>query len=404
MGETATATAAETDHESDTERTSRRWWTVVAFAYMALEGAGLQMRGAVIPALQQQFGAPEWQLGLVAPAGTVGFLVVVMLVGAVGGRFDTRRLLLLAVVGTGAGILVMGVAPSFLFFLAALFGRGMFTGVGRGSARPLLSHLYPSQRGRLFGYYDMMWAVGATIGPLLVAGALLAGDWRYAYFALAVAFVPLLLLVHSLPTPAVGGGDDPMDLAAVRRLVRRPEVLAMAAGVFLVSGFEGGIFTWLTTYAQSHLSDTLATASLSVLLAAYVPGRFVSGRLSERFGYLRLSAGLVALSVPTFWYTFFVADGYGLLAGVFTFGLLLSGLYPTLVAYGVDGMPEHSTPVNSTAAVTSSAGFAAVPAIMGFVISGSDVVQAMRLLLLPLCALLALLLVAWYTTGRVQEP
>ncbi|MBX0296025.1 MFS transporter [Haloarcula nitratireducens] len=403
MGETATAREGETNRESDTQRASRRWWTVVVFAYMALEGAALQMRGAVVPALRETFTVPEWQLGLVAPAGTISFLLVVMLVGAIGGRFDTRRLLLLAVVGTGVGVLVMGVAPSFLFFLAAAFGRESFVGVGRGSARPLLSHLYPAQRGRLFGYYDMMWAVGATIGPLLVAAALVVGDWRLAYFALVVAFVPLLLLVRSLPTPSVGGGDDPLDLTAVRGLARRPEVVAMSAAVFLIAGFEGGIFTWLTTYAEGRLPGSVATASLSVLLVAYIPGRFLSGRLSERFGYVRLATGLVALTVPAFAYAFFVAEGYGLLVGFFAIGLGLSGLYPTMVAYGVESVPEYSTPVNSTAAVTSSAGFAAVPAIMGFVISGSDVLRAMRLLLLPLCVLLALLLVTWSVIGTAND-
>ena len=402
MSESTAGVAHAETAEDDADRSGRRWWTAVVFAYVALEGAGLQMRGAVIPALRRTFEAPEWQLGLVAPAGTVGFLLTVMLVGAIAGRFDTRRLLLVGVAGTGAGILVMGVAPSLTFFLAALVGRGLFTGVGRGSDRPLLSHLYPSQRGRLFGYYDTMWAVGATAGPLLVAGAVAAGDWRYAYYALGVAFVPLVALVLYLPTPSVEGGDVPLDLPELRRIVRRPEVLAMAAALFLSTGFEGGLFTWVTTYAQGRLPGALATASLSVMLAAYIPGRFLSGWLSERVGYVRLSVGLVALTIPSFGYTFFLAEGYGLLVGLFAVGLTLSGFYPTMLAYATEAVPEHSAPVNATASVTSAAGIAAVPAAMGFVISGSDVARAMRLLGLPLAGLAAVVVLAWYLAGRAE--
>ncbi len=394
---TATDTAAETD------RSGRRRWTVAIFGFIALEGAALQMRGAVIPALRRTFDAPEWQLGLVAPAGTLGFLITVMLVGAFGNQFDTRRLLLVGVVGTALGVLGMGVAPSFLLFLVALVGQGLFTGVGRGSDRPLLSHLYPSQRGRIFGYYDMMWAVGATAGPLLVAGAVAAGNWRLAYYGLGVAFVPVLALMLRLPTPNTAGGDEPLDLAELRRIVRRPEVVAMAAGLFLSTGFEGGLFTWVTTFAQGELPGALATASLSVLLAAYIPGRFVSGWLSERVGYLRLSVGLVGLAVPAFAYTFFFAEGYGVLVGLFGVGLALSGIYPTLLAYATDAVPEHSAPVNATASVTSAAGIAAVPAAMGFVISGADILLAMRLLGVPLVLLGALLLGAWYTAGQVDD-
>ena len=388
-------TVAESDAERDsaTDRSGRRWWTVAVFGYIALEGAGLQMRGAVIPALRRTFAAPEWQLGLVAPAGTVGFLLSVTVVGALAGRLDTRRLLLVGIIGTGAGVLLMGVAPSFAFFLAALAGRGLSTGVARGTDRPLLSHLYPSQRGRLFGYYDMMWAVGATAGPLLVAAAVAVGDWRLAYVALAVAFVPVVALVVVLPAPGVAGGDDLLDRGALRRLGRRPEVLAMVVG----------LFPWLTTYAQGRLPETLATASLSVMLAAYIPGRFLSGRLSERLGYVRLSIGLVGLTVPAFAYTFFLAEGYGLLVGVFAIGFGLSGFYPTMLAYATEAVPEHSAPVNAAASIAASAGIAAVPAAMGFVISDADATLAMRLLGIPLGLLGTVLLATWYLAGGVSR-
>ncbi|MBX0286632.1 MFS transporter [Haloarcula salinisoli] len=396
MSEAAATQAPDTEADGETDRSGRRWWTVAVFAYITLEGAGLQMRGAVIPALRRTFDVPEWQLGLVAPAGTVGYVLAVVVVGAVAGRLDTRWLLLVGIVGTGAGILVMGVAPSFGLFLAALLGRGLFTGIGRGTDRPLLSHLYPRQRGRIFGFYDMMWAVGATAGPLLVAAAVAAGNWRLAYYALALAFVPVVALALWLPTPRIDGGDDPLDRAELRRITRQPAVLTMAVALFLSTGFEGGLFTWVTTYAQGRLPETLATASLSVMLAAYIPGRFASGWLSERLGYVRLAVGLVGLTIPAFVYTFFLAEGYGLLVGLFTIGLALSGMYPTLLAYATEAVPEHSAPVNATAAVTSAAGIAVVPAAMGFVIGGSGVAAAMRLLALPLALLAVVLSYALY--------
>jgi fucose permease len=402
MSESSTTRSPEQEigDEADTARSGRRWWTIAIFGYIALEGAGLQMRGAVIPALRRTFEVPEWQLGLVAPAGTVGYVLAVTVVGAVAGRLDTRRLLLVGFLGTGAGILVMGVAPSFVFFLAALLGRGLCTGVGRGTDRPLLSHLYPRQRGRIFGFYDMMWAVGATAGPLLVAAAIAAGNWRLAYYVLALAFVPVVALVVALPTPDIAGGDDPLDLPELRRISRRPEVVTMAIALFLSTGFEGGLFTWVTTYAQGRLPGSLATASLSVMLAAYIPGRFASGWLSERVGYVRLSVGLVGLTIPAFLYTFFLAEGYGLLVGLFAIGLALSGIYPTLLAYATEAVPEHSAPVNAAAAITSATGIAVVPAAMGFVISGSGVAQAMRLLALPLALLALLLSYALYRAVR----
>ena len=399
VSETATDGERVTASETDTKRETRRWWTIAIFAFIVLEGAAETIRGAVIPSLRATFPVPEWQLGLVAPAGTAGFLLVVMVMGAVAGRVKTRLVLLVGIGGTGFGLLVMGLAPSFLLFLGALLGRGVFVGISRGSDRPLLSHLYPARRGRLFGYYDMMWAVGATLGPLLVAGAVALGDWRLAYFVLGVAFVPVLALVWRLPTPDVGG-DDPLDLAELRRIVRRPEVLVMVAGLFLSVGIEGGLFTWLTTFADGQLSDTLATASLSLMIVAYVPGRFVGGRLADRFGYLQFTIGLSLALLPIVWYTFFIADGRWLLAGFFALGFAISGYFPTFTAYATEAVPEHSAPINATALVASSAGLALVPAAMGFVIGDVGIERAMQLLLVPLGLLLVVVVVTWFRTER----
>ncbi|WP_224333803.1 MFS transporter [Haloprofundus halobius] len=393
-----------TDTEATAVFTSRRLWTLAIFAFAALEGATLQMQGAIIPALRAEFGTPEWLLGMVAPAGTAGFLVFVAAVGAVAGRLDTRRMLLFGIVGTGFGVFVMGLVPSFGLFLGALVLRGVFSGIGRGSDRPLLSHLYPRRRGQLFGYYDMMWAVGATLGPLAVAAALWFDNWRLAYYGLGVCFIPLAALIWYLPKPSVtGGGDDPLTLAELRRISRSPAILVMAAGILLTTGVEGGLFTWLTTYADGRISASLATVSLSVLLVAYIPGRFAAGSLSERFGYVPLAFGLGGLCLLSAIYTFVLASGLWLLVGVFCIGLTLSGLYPTLLAYATESAPEHSAPVNAIGLVVSSCGIAAVPAAMGFVIGSLGVDTAMQLLFVPLGGVLVVTAIAWMQIGSTDS-
>lgn len=391
------------DDETVANFDTRRWWTLAIFGFIALEGAALQMRGAIIPILRDNFGTSQWQLGLVAPAGTVGFLIFVAAVGAVAGRYDTRLLLLLGIAGAGVGVLAMGLVPSFGFFLVALVLRGSFRGIGRGSDRPLLSHLYPHRRGQLFGYYDMMWAVGATLGPLAVTAALWAGNWRFAYYALGASFLPVVALMWYLPRPSVDGGDDPLTVAGLRRISRKPAVLVMAACILFSTGVEGGLFTWLTTYTQGRLPGSLVTVSLSVLLVAYIPGRFVAGSLAERFGYVPLTFGLGSICLLSAVYTFVLASGVTVLVGVFGIGLSLSGLYPTLLAYATESTPEHSAPVNAIALVVSSCGIAGVPAAMGFVIDGVGVVRAMRLLFVPLVGLLVVTAIAWVRIGTVDR-
>jgi fucose permease len=179
----------------------------------------------------------------------------------------------------------------------------------------------------------------------------------------------------------------------------------MAVGILLTTGVEGGLFTWLTTYAEGRFPDPLATASLSVLLVAYIPGRFAAGRLAERVGYLRLSVALAGLCLVAVAYTFFLAAGPGLVVGLFAVGFTLSGLFPTLTAHATDAVPEHSAPLNAIALVTAAAGIAGVPVVMGFVVDASGIVPAMRLLVAPLVAMvLVLAVLSVRAAGTRAEP
>ncbi|MEF8850981.1 MAG: MFS transporter [Haloarculaceae archaeon] len=373
---------------------NRRLWTLTVFLTVALAGAAIQVRGAVLPTLEGFYGVPEWQLGLVAPAGTVGYLLVMLLVGSSAGRVDTRAVIVAGAVGTAGALLVMGLAPTFLVFLAALAVRGAAMGLVRALDRPLLSHFYPENRGRVYNLYDGVWAAGAALGPLAVVAALSLGSWRFVYLGLAALAVALAAAFWLLDPPDVGGNEEPLTRESLLALLRRPEVLGTLAVLFFVIGVEGSLFTWLPFYANAELPERFAELTLTVMLAAYIPGRVGCGILAERVGYLTLLGGVLALLVPVFAYTFLLADGLVVLAGVAAIGLLVSGVFPTAVAYGTDAAPEYSGPVNAVASATGATAFATLPAILGVVIGGSDAKTAMPLLLVPLVAALAAVVLA----------
>lgn len=385
----------------------RRGWTAAIFIAMALTGVVMQMRGAVLPTLQTQFGTPEWQLGLVAPAGTVGYTLVILLTGFGAGSLAPRRLVGVGLLGGGLAVVLMGLSPVFAVFLLGIAAVGAMNGLVRGLNRPLLSHLYPHARGRVYNYYDMAWAVGAMLGPLLVIAAIAMGDWRLAFLGVALAWFAVGTYVFTLPSPGISTDERQITRADVLPLLRRPEVLAMGGAMFLGTGVEASLFTWLPIYAGDALPETitlglggvsitvaLAEATLSIMLAGYVPGRFVYANLSERFGYARLLVVILALLVPLFATTFVLVEGVGALFGIFAIGALISGIYPMLVTYATEAVPEHSGPVTALAATSSSLGFGVLPAVLGGVISATDTQTAMELLVVPLLGSLAIVVAA----------
>jgi fucose permease len=370
---------------------SRRGWTAAVLAYVALLGMLLQLRGALLPVFEADFGVSPAALGLVSSAASLTFLVTVFAVGVSIGRLDGRRLLAL---GLGGGVLALiGVAsaPTYSLLLAGLGAKGVAAGTLHGTDRPLLSHLYPDARGRAFNFLDAIWAVGAATGPLLATAALAAGEWRYAYMLAAALLVPVLAYVLRADLPAAVGNEASLELDELLAVLRRPTLLWLAAAMLLLSFVESGFFTWLPYYAGQFFPQTVANLTLTGFLLAYVPGRFAFGYAAGRLSNIPLVLGAALSTTALLVVAFVLADGYAILAAVLLTGFLVAGMFPTLSAWGANAMPEHSGPVNAVAMGISGVGFLAFPALMGVVVDLADVTTAMRLLIPAALGLVAVL-------------
>lgn len=99
----------------------------------------MQVRGALLPNLATTSDISESLPGLVAPAGTVGFLPVAVAVGAVSGGSTPDTLLLGAVCSVGFLVTTSRV-PTYAVFLLALLGQRAARGLSRGLDRAVLSH------------------------------------------------------------------------------------------------------------------------------------------------------------------------------------------------------------------------------------------------------------------------
>ena len=344
---------------------SRTTWTVAIFLFVFADAIAMQMRGALLPSFQETFAVSEGMLGLIAPAGTVGFLLAVLAIGLLAGRIAPERALLFGVGGTALALFLLSASPTYLILLMLLFAQGTFTGIGRGIDRPILSHLYPTRRGKLFTLYSLAWALGATSGPLAVTAVLWFGDWRLAFALLALALCPLVILLWRIELPEVAKNERPISLEAVRELLRMPAIGGMSVALALTGGIEGAIFTWLPYFSLQYFDRASANLALTTFLLAYVPGRFVYSRVIERVDYLDLILLVSLLSLPLLVVTFALATGPFLFVAIFLLGFVVSGLFPVLSAFGVDTVPEYSGPVNAVATSATYVGIAVVPVVIG---------------------------------------
>lgn len=372
----------------------RRLWTAALFAFVGLSGLTLQARGPLLSSFRAAFGVSEAALGLIAPAAAVGYLAAILTVGMGMGRLDVRRSLLFGVAATAVGTTLAGLAPTFLVLVAFVVGRMVGNGVVRGLDRPVLSHLYPDRRARVFNLHSMVWAIGGAAGPLLVTLALALGDWRLTYLIAGAAFLPIAVAMRRLDPPAGVENERAISVAEVRGLLDRPTIRSMGAALVLIVGVESSLFTWLPYYAGGFVPRSTANLLLSTYLLAYVPGRYAFSRLVAVVDRLSLVFGAAALALACLAVAVLApASTLVLFAAVAGTGFLIAGLFPTLVAWGTDAAPKHSGPVNALAMTAAQAGFFTAPAAIGLLAERFGIAAGMRVPLALLAALVVL--VGW---------
>lgn len=381
----------------------RRRWTAAIFLFTIGDALALQVRGAIIPSLRAEFGVSEALLGLVAPAGTAGFIVAVLLVGTAAGRLNVRRTVLLALGVAAAAFLVMGAAPIYPLFLGFLLVQGSMDGVVRGLDRPILSHLYPGQRGRVFNLYALVWASGAAAAPIFVNVVLSVGEWRWVFYLLALVFVPAAILIGRAEKPSIEGNERSISREQFTQLLRDPPITGMTLALVLSGSIEGTFFTWLPTFAGEFLSASRANLLLSGFLATYIPGRAVYSLVVERVDSLWLIASLSLLTAPAMYVAFTTTSTAVMVAAVLFSGATVSGLFPTISAFGVDSHPEFSGPVNAIATGSSYLGLSVAPAIVGVLATWYDIGTAMSLLPILAVAFAAIVVVLRVRIGS-PEP
>ena len=351
----------------------------MVFAAVAVGGAALQARGALVPSFRTGFGVSEGQLGLLTPAGTIGFVGPVVLVGVLAGRLDIKLVATLGLALSGLLLLAIGTAPTFAVLLALVAVRSAALGLFRALDRPILSHLYPEERGRAFTRETMAWAVGATLGPFVVTAALAYADWRWTYFLLGAAYLPLAVAAWRLELPADIANERSFAVDDLWALLGEPVLLAMGLALVLVGGIESTFFTWYPYYASGFFPRSTANLALSVYLAAYVPGRLgfslIADRISPPDILLAASAVLLGLLAVLFGTGGFArVPFFGL---TFLAGLFVSGFFPLLLTWGVGAAPDFTGPINAFALVAARTGFFLVPAAVGLLAEATSIGAAM---------------------------
>ena len=357
---------------------NKKKWTISALLYLGFGAVVMQMRGAMLPNFQQEFGVSESLLGLVSPAGTLGFTVVALTMGMVAGRVDIRKYIQAGALLTAITTFFIGLAPFYSLLLVAIVLRGMAGGLPGGLTRPILSHLYPEDRGRIFNIHEAVWALGAACGPIVATLVLQFSNWRTGYYLLGFAFLPVFfLMLRSSDFPAEIK-EKPITYSQFMEIIKNPVIVSVGIILFLNVGVEGGFFTWLPYYLSQSMPHSVANFALTGFIGAYVPGRLLNSYLANKFSLTSLL--LVASTIVTILiiFAFFFTKGYNQIFVIIGIGFFISTIFPNLFALATKSYPHHSGPINGLVMTFDPLGISIVPVIMGIIADKFGITASMR--------------------------
>lgn len=251
--------------------------------------------------------------------------------GLLADRFRSRLLILISVVGMGAGFALVSLARGPVTLAAALVLWGIFASIYHPAGLSLISRAARA-RGTVFAYHGAGGNVGTAAGPLMTALLLLWLDWRLAAGLLAIPAVVAAAVglriefdSHRVDGPrgsddavvAIGNGSTQSAMAEFRQTIADSRMLfgvgfsIAFVAVLLYGTYYRGLLTFLpdvlgeaphlTPFELFDRQVDPAQYVYTALLTLGIAGQYVGGRLTDRIrsetAFLGALGGLVALAL-----------------------------------------------------------------------------------------------------------
>ena len=337
--------------------------TLLGLAGYLFIGTAAVLIPSVMPSLTEEYLAAGLTLGTVgyifwarAGGGVVGNL----LAGAASDRIGYHRLVWIAALAVAATLALTSAALPWLLFLAgfaliSIAQASLTTGINA-----MVADANPDSRARALNVLHGVYAVGATISPLVFGLVLRLGvRWRWTIAATGLIWliyggISSLFYRSNGSTAGEGARGQGLDWG----MLRNGGFLSLFLIAFIYNGVAYSLLAWVALFMQESagLGTFASISSVSVFYVALTAGRFICAAFAERIGYARTLLVLAVVLIVIYPLMLLSTDPAVLMLGVFLTGLSLSGLFPTALAYGSRLYPDKSGAVTGLLNVAMTAG------------------------------------------------
>ncbi|MBI3654323.1 MAG: MFS transporter [Acidobacteria bacterium] len=332
------------------------------------------IRGDIMPALRDQFGLTNEELGTAAGAWAYGFTVSIFIGGQLVDFLGMGRVLTLAFIAHLTGILltiftagiagVLTISPFWILFAATL-GVGLGNGLVEAAVNPLTATIYPDQKTEKLNLLHVWFPGGIVIGGLAsyaLSGANAGWKVKMAIILIPLAAYGFMFLGQKFPpTERVQQG---VSTSSMYKETLRPLFLVMLFCMILTASTELAPNQWipaiLTTTAG--MSGILILVWINGLMAV---GRAFAGPMVHRLSPIGLLIGSSTFSVLGL-YLLSMANSQAMaFAAATIFAIGICYFWPTMLGVAAERFPAGGALVLAIIGGTGTLSVAIFTWIMG---------------------------------------
>jgi len=343
--------------------------TFAVFMVMAVLGLADNLKGTLLPRIQDEFLLTELNLGLILAMNAAGYLTACTFTTALARKIGIKNCLAagcLLVISSGIFVYF---SPGFPALVCAFFIMNVGFGMLDLSAAVIAAKIFIKRTATMMNLTQFFYGVFATLSPVVSTGLLATrfGDvtfgWRNTYMILlCFAFVPAIPALIGRMKKQSGEKSGPGYFIVFKKPAFWLLTLILAFGV----SCEVGMASWQVNFLEKAWSFTGEQAAyrLSLYFICFTAARLALGPLVDRIGLitsLAASTGLAGTAIVA-----------GVLAGqTGTLLLIVAGIgvaliFPTVIAVIPKLFPDVID--EAITVILTCMGIAVVPA--NFLIGG----------------------------------
>lgn len=313
------------------------WFVVAAcFAVTLTIGETFWSFGVFFKPLENNFG---WSRALISSAYTVfliGYGISLVVSGRVVDRYNPRIILLITAVLSGLGIALCSQVYNIHQFRGFFFIAGLGAGATWSVPTATVQRWFHGRprAGLALGIVVSGVGAGALIFAPLINHFIFSYGWRNAYLIVGILFFIIIviaaLVIRPSPTKlnlASQIDKKPTESASAnnwttRKALTNRTFVAMTFALCLAIFAFQALSVHIVPYATDvGISPTASAAALGLIGGFSIPGRIISGIISDKIGWQRtLALALFSISLSIIW-LLFLKETWMLYCFVFFYGI-----------------------------------------------------------------------------------